>query len=147
MNCMHFMSFDELKEMEVSRDDGDGRSDHRHFGGGRAHTPLHVSKDSDAGHKSSWYHYLKTKCHGEFSSWVTCRAPFRSPMRWELLSFSFVLGTNGKDDFTRRLGVVSSARLLRLPHVRPGREPVLQGKAQAGGTRPGERIHDDRRGR
>jgi hypothetical protein len=66
VNCMHFMSYDELKEMEASRDDGDGRSDHRHFGMGRAHTPLHVSgRSSDANHKSSWYHYLKTKCHGE----------------------------------------------------------------------------------
>jgi len=65
VNCMHFMSFDELKEMEVSRDDGDGRSDHRHFGKGKQHTPLHVSRTSnDSNHKSSWYHYLKTKCHG-----------------------------------------------------------------------------------
>ena len=60
---MHYMSFDELKEMEVSRDDGDGRTDHRHFGGRATHTPLHVSgRDSDANHKSSWYHYLKCKC-------------------------------------------------------------------------------------
>lgn len=66
MNCMHFMSYDELKEMELARDDGDGRSDHRHFGRGRGHTALHVSGiDSDANHKSSWYHYLKAKCHGE----------------------------------------------------------------------------------
>ena len=64
---MHFLSFDELREMEVSRDDGDGRTDHRHFGAGRTqHTPLHVAgRDSDANHKSSWYHYLKWKCHGE----------------------------------------------------------------------------------
>ena len=55
VNCMHFMSYDELKEMELSRDDGDGRSDHRHFGRGRRHTALHVSGiDSDANHKSSW---------------------------------------------------------------------------------------------
>jgi hypothetical protein len=67
VNCMHFMSFDELKEMEVSRDDGDGRSDHRHFGKGKQHTPLHVSRTSnDSNHKSSWYHYLKTKCHGMY---------------------------------------------------------------------------------
>lgn len=65
---MHYMSFDELKEMEVSRDDGDGRTDHRHFGGRATHTPLHVSgRDSDANHKSSWYHYLKCKCHGSSS--------------------------------------------------------------------------------
>ncbi len=44
VNCMHFLSFDELKEMETSRDDGDGRTDHRHFGTGRVtHTPLHVA--------------------------------------------------------------------------------------------------------
>lgn len=66
MNCMHMMSFDELKELEVSRDDGDGRTDHRHFGQRRTHTPLFVAGiDSDANHKSSWYHYLKAKCSGE----------------------------------------------------------------------------------
>ena len=66
VNCMHFMSFDELKEMELARDDGDGRDDHRHFGGRVTHTPLFVGGiDSDANHKSSWYHYLKQKCHGK----------------------------------------------------------------------------------
>ena len=65
MDCMHSMSFDELKEMEEARDDGDGRTDHQHFGRGRTHTALHVAGiDSDANHKSSWYHYLKWKCHG-----------------------------------------------------------------------------------
>ncbi|KAL7549034.1 hypothetical protein ACHAWF_012296 [Thalassiosira exigua] len=68
VNCMHRVSYDELKEMEASRDDGDGRTDHCHFGGGRAHTPLHVSgRDGDANHKSSWYHYLKQKCYGSSS--------------------------------------------------------------------------------
>jgi len=65
VTCMHWLSFDELKEMETSRDDGDGRTDHRHFGGRITHTPLHVAgRGSDANHKSSWYHYLKWKCHG-----------------------------------------------------------------------------------
>mmetsp|Transcript_64 Transcript_64/g.98 ORF Transcript_64/g.98 Transcript_64/m.98 type:complete len:651 (-) Transcript_64:112-2064(-) len=65
VHCMHMMSFDELKELEVARDDGDGRTDHRHFGNGKSHKPLHVSRrDSDANHKSSWYHYLKGKCVG-----------------------------------------------------------------------------------
>jgi hypothetical protein len=51
------VSFDELKEMERSRDEGDG------FGGARSHVPLHVAgRDSDANSKSSWYHYLKAKC-------------------------------------------------------------------------------------
>jgi hypothetical protein len=54
---MHMVSFDELKEMERSRDEGDG------FGGARSHVPLHVAgRDSDANSKSSWYHYLKAKC-------------------------------------------------------------------------------------
>jgi len=63
VNCMHSLSFDELKEMETARDHGDGRTDHRHLG--KTHTPLNVAGiDSDANHKSSWYHYLKCKCHG-----------------------------------------------------------------------------------
>lgn len=54
---MHMVSFDELKEMERSRDEGDG------FGGARSHVPLHVAgRESDANNKSSWYHYLKAKC-------------------------------------------------------------------------------------
>lgn len=65
VHCMHYVSFDELKELEIARDDGDGRTDHRHFGRGKQHKPLHVSRrDSDANHKSSWYHYLKSKCAG-----------------------------------------------------------------------------------
>ena len=65
VHCMHMISFDELKELELARDDGDGRTDHRHFGSGKSHKPLHVSRrDSDANHKSSWYHYLKGKCAG-----------------------------------------------------------------------------------
>lgn len=65
VHCMHMVSFDELQELEIARDDGDGRTDHRHFGSGKSHKPLHVSRrDSDANHKSSWYHYLKGKCAG-----------------------------------------------------------------------------------
>ena len=64
VNCMHKVGFDELKEMEKARDDGDGRHDHRHMGRGQVHTPLSVAGiDSDANHKSSWYHYLKHKCY------------------------------------------------------------------------------------
>jgi ferredoxin len=63
VDCMHKVSFHELKEMEVARDQGDGRSDHRHLGNRRGHTPLSVAgMDSDANHRSSWYHYLKQKC-------------------------------------------------------------------------------------
>mmetsp|Transcript_30335 Transcript_30335/g.63175 ORF Transcript_30335/g.63175 Transcript_30335/m.63175 type:complete len:782 (+) Transcript_30335:68-2413(+) len=61
VNCMHMVSFDELKEMEKSRDSGDGN-----FGQWKSHIPLHVAgRDSDANRKSSWYHYLKAKCSGE----------------------------------------------------------------------------------
>mmetsp|Transcript_7497 Transcript_7497/g.13500 ORF Transcript_7497/g.13500 Transcript_7497/m.13500 type:complete len:146 (-) Transcript_7497:690-1127(-) len=64
VSCMHTVAFHELKEMEQARDKGDGRDDHRHMGRSRGHTPLHVAgMDSDANHKSSWYHYLKQQCH------------------------------------------------------------------------------------
>ena len=66
VDCMHSVSFNELKIFEEARDAGDGRSDHRHMKGGSQHqfTPLHVARrGSDANHKSSWYHYLKQKCH------------------------------------------------------------------------------------
>jgi len=54
---MHMVSFDELKEMELSRDREGG------FGGRMHHVPVHVAgRDSDANRKSSWYHYLKAKC-------------------------------------------------------------------------------------
>ena len=67
VNCMHKVSFDELKEMETARDNGDGRTDHRHLGHRRGHTPLSVAGiDSDANHRSSWYHYLKQKCYSEY---------------------------------------------------------------------------------
>jgi ferredoxin len=34
VNCMHYVGFDKLKELETARDslEGDGRQDHRHFG-------------------------------------------------------------------------------------------------------------------
>jgi len=61
VDCMHYVSFRELKELETAREDGDGRDDHRHFGqspdrGFISNTPLHVSRrGTDANHKSSWY--------------------------------------------------------------------------------------------
>lgn len=63
VSCMHKVGFSELKEMETARDEGDGRSDHRHMGRNFGHTPLNVARTgSDMNHKSSWYHYLKQKC-------------------------------------------------------------------------------------
>jgi hypothetical protein len=48
------------------RENGDGRADHRHMGRSLNNgngTPLHVSgMTSDANHRSSWYHTLKSKC-------------------------------------------------------------------------------------
>lgn len=71
VNCMHKVGFEELKEMETARDRGDGRSDHRHLGHRRGHTPLSVAGiDSDANHKSSWYHYLKQKCYSKWAGTV-----------------------------------------------------------------------------
>lgn len=63
VNCMHRVSFPELKEFETVRDHGDGRTDHRHMGRDIAHTPLNVAGvGGDASHKDSWYHYVKNKC-------------------------------------------------------------------------------------
>jgi hypothetical protein len=60
---MHHVSYRELKEYETARDEGDGRTDHKHLGHKRGHTPLHVAGiDSDNNHRSSWYHTLKQKC-------------------------------------------------------------------------------------
>jgi hypothetical protein len=60
---MHSVSYRELEEFETARDEGDGRTDHKHLGHQRGHTPLHVSGiDSDANHRTSWYHTLKSKC-------------------------------------------------------------------------------------
>lgn len=67
VDCMHFVSFEELKELESARDDGVA-DDHRHFGnsptrGYVAATPLHVSRrDSDANHRSSFYQYVLYSC-------------------------------------------------------------------------------------
>lgn len=73
VSCMHKVGFEELKEMETARDNGDGRTDHRHLGHRRGHTPLSVAGiDSDANHRSSWYHYLKHKCYSEWIAFVTC---------------------------------------------------------------------------
>ena len=64
VTCMHRVSFDELKELEIAREKGDGRTDHKHLGTSKGYTPLHVSRrGSDANKKDSWYHYLKQKCY------------------------------------------------------------------------------------
>lgn len=73
VDCMHYVSFEELKKFETARDQGDGRTDHKHFTPSKGnvvtnqiklHTPLHVSRrDSSANHKSSWYHMLRNKCY------------------------------------------------------------------------------------
>ena len=84
VSCMHNVAFHELKEMEQARDKGDGRDDHRHMGRSRGHTPLHVSGiDSDANHKSSWYHYLKQQCHS--------KSRFHSVAPSGCISFNFSL--------------------------------------------------------
>ena len=68
VNCMYPVSYTELQEYETARDEGDGRSDHRHLGHRRGNTPLFVAGiDSDNNHRSSWYHTLKGKCIGKFT--------------------------------------------------------------------------------
>ena len=62
VDCMHAVTYRELKEFEDVRDQGDGRSDHKYLG--RKQTPIHVV-DSDHNRRSSWYHTLKHKCLGE----------------------------------------------------------------------------------
>ena len=65
VNCMHPVSFRELKEFETARDEGDGRTDHRHLGKG--HIPLYVAGiDSDMNRRSSWYPPLKHRCLGTY---------------------------------------------------------------------------------
>lgn len=39
VNCMHRVSYRELQEFETARDDGDGRTDHKHLNGQGRHTP------------------------------------------------------------------------------------------------------------
>lgn len=69
VSCMHYVSFDELQELETARDHGVA-DDHRHFGhtstrGYIAPTPLHVARSSsDSNHKSSFYHHFRNKCCG-----------------------------------------------------------------------------------
>jgi len=63
VDCMHFVGLRERRELETARDQGDGRGDHRHVGWRGNGTPLHVAGvDSDANHKSSWFHVLKSEC-------------------------------------------------------------------------------------
>jgi hypothetical protein len=71
VNCMHPVTYKELKEYESARDYGDGRSDHKHLG--RGHTPLFVAGiDSDANHRSSWYHTLKGDCSSKLHYMAAC---------------------------------------------------------------------------
>ena len=63
VSCMHRVSFDELKQLEIARERGDGRTDHKHCGSSSGYTPLHVARrGTDANKKDSWYHFLKQKC-------------------------------------------------------------------------------------
>lgn len=107
VDCMHFVSYDELKELEIARDVGDGRQDHKHFGTSDARgyverKPLHVQRrESDANHRSSWYHYLKDKC---------CKS-LACPQRGCFDCPSFKLGTNPY--FKRR---VIEATRIRAQH-------------------------------
>jgi hypothetical protein len=67
VNCMHPVAYTELEEYETARDNGDGRTDHKHLGHSRGNTPLHVAgMDSDNNHRTSWYHTLKGNCVGKF---------------------------------------------------------------------------------
>lgn len=69
VSCMHPVSYRELKEYEIARDEGDGRTDHKHLKNWQGHTPLYVAGiDSDNNHKSSWYHTMKGKCVGKYST-------------------------------------------------------------------------------
>ena len=83
VDCMHYVSFDELKELEIARDVGVA-DDHRHFGHSSARgyippTPLHISRrDSDANHKSSFYQYVcpySAETHS-FTSYLTLASSF-----------------------------------------------------------------------
>lgn len=66
VDCIKPVSFKELKLFENARENGDGRSDHKHNGRGPNNgngTPLYVSgMSSDNNHRSSWYHTLKHRC-------------------------------------------------------------------------------------
>ena len=63
VNCMKYISFQELKDMENIRDKGGDKDGNRLMDSKIGHTPLHVAGiASDANRKSSWYHYLKHKC-------------------------------------------------------------------------------------
>lgn len=80
VDCMHPVTFRELKEFEEARDQGDGRDDHKYLG--QKQTPIHVV-DSDHNRRSSWYHTLKHKCLGKLLSYpISCTIDYRihSPM-------------------------------------------------------------------
>jgi len=61
---MHYVDFRGLKELETARDQG-GTGDGSKLGFTEM-IPLHVSGiESDTNRRSSWYHYLKQKCHSK----------------------------------------------------------------------------------
>ncbi len=64
VDCMHNVSFDELREMETARDVKSDKLGRGHMGSSHAHIPLNVARsDSDVNRRSSWYHTLKHKCY------------------------------------------------------------------------------------
>jgi hypothetical protein len=95
VSCMYPVSYRELKEYETARDEGDGRTDHKHLGHQRGMTPLHVAgMDSDNNHRTSWYHTLKSKCLGKFPRWILLQV--NSYDRRNLTVFETCLTTNYK---------------------------------------------------
>ena len=63
VSCMHNVAFSELKEMEIGRDKEDSEQRDGDVRRLRAHIPVHVARrQSDANHKSSFYHQIKHKC-------------------------------------------------------------------------------------
>jgi len=112
---MHFVSFDELQELEKARDEGVA-DDHRHFGhtstrGYIAPTPLHVSRrSSDSNHKSSFYHHFRNKCCGKLGNSSGREAFSACPIFVATLSHSLLLILA----FVIRVNQVSAAGVLRL---------------------------------
>jgi ferredoxin len=71
VSCMHYVGYERLKELELARDSpqGDGRTDHRHFGknkngGWYSHIPIHVARrESSENKKDSIYHFTRNQCY------------------------------------------------------------------------------------
>ena len=120
VNCMHMVSYDELKELEIVRDKGDGRDDHRHMGHRRGHTPLYVAGiDSDNNHRSSWYHHIKQKCCSTFALAV--------------LNCLSCATTHTSRFFFSASGQCPQRGCFACPAYRkPGDNPFFQKKAQEG---------------